>query len=49
MDFLTEFTEAALEEFRNTREVYWEAKSASRDFRILPRVSIDKNDSIGLD
>jgi VacB/RNase II family 3'-5' exoribonuclease len=48
-NFLTDFSEAALEQLKNIQEVNWETISYGKDLRNLPWASIDNDDSLDLD
>jgi exoribonuclease-2 len=47
--FLTDFSEAALDELKNIHEVNWEAKAYGKDLCHLLWASIDNDDSLDLD
>ena len=47
--FLTDFSQAALDELKNMHEVDWEAKANKKDLRQLLWASIDNDDSLDLD
>jgi VacB/RNase II family 3'-5' exoribonuclease len=47
--FLTDFSEAALDQLNNIHEVNWELKSYGKDLRHLLWASIDNDDSLDLD
>jgi VacB/RNase II family 3'-5' exoribonuclease len=48
-DFLTDFSQAALDELRDLREVNWDGATAKKDMRNLLWASIDNDDSLDLD
>jgi VacB/RNase II family 3'-5' exoribonuclease len=47
--FQTDFSQAALDELKNLREIDWQAKANAKDLRQLPWASIDNDDSFDLD
>jgi VacB/RNase II family 3'-5' exoribonuclease len=47
--FLTDFSQAALDELKNMHEVDWQAKTTKKDLRQLLWASIDNDDSLDLD